>query len=427
MTLAINPQFAVSPKPVLSAAIPGAEPNAESRGGFQKHLNQSLQRDHDASSAEGSAIDGGTSHRREEKAARKRRIAEDLAAPVTAQLAERQLIHLPAGSIISLDASPETEVESPDQPEPDADCTTGAAAILLTSALSDAGSKVNVEAAKFGMAAGTPPVAGPAVRQAEDRPLAGASPSATMAEAGSGKQDELAFAARVEPASAAAQADTPAARPFRMALKPESINRVSTEDKFREPKEVSDPTPNQAPRLTSFETIPTPDAAPPMDPRVENPPEVARIDMPAPSQSRNVTPLRDLSVQLGQATDQRVEVRLAQRGGELRVTVSTPNLDLARGLRQGIPEVVGRLSESGFRTETWHPGATATAVTAAAEASNASSDFQRQDPQGRSGAHHQDQQQQRGQQHTDRPKWLEELEGRFSNRESRGELHGFSN
>jgi hypothetical protein len=423
VTLAINRQSAVSPKPVYPAAIAGGEADAKSSGGFQKHLDQSLQSRHDTSPAEGGAVADDAPRTPEEKAGRKRKIAENLAAPVTAQpAADRQLIPMPAGCILTLDMAPETEVESANRAETDADSAAGAITTLPLLALSDAGSKAKTEAARSGMATATPPVAGTAIRQAEAKPNAGSS-SVNAEGTGGGKPDELAFAARVQPVDAAARADTAAAPPLRTASKTESIAKAGTEDKVREPLKGSGRIESPTPRLNLFEPTPTQDATP----RVENTPEVVRADMPVLSPSKSVAPLRDLSVQMGQAADQRVEVRLTQRGSELHVTVSTANLDLSRGLRQGIPEVVTRLSESGFRTETWHPGATATAVTAATEAGNASSDFQRQDPQSRGGTHQQDQQQQRGQQHTDRPKWLEELEDRFSNRESRGDSHGFSN
>ena len=54
---------------------------------------------------------------------------------------------------------------------------------------------------------------------------------------------------------------------------------------------------------------------------------------------------------------QRVEVRLMERGGEVHVAVRTPDAHLADSLREDLPALSSRLTESGFRTETWRPGA----------------------------------------------------------------------
>jgi hypothetical protein len=55
--------------------------------------------------------------------------------------------------------------------------------------------------------------------------------------------------------------------------------------------------------------------------------------------------------------DHRIEVRLSERGGEVRVAVRTPDDHLAGALREDLPALSSRLSESGFRSETWHPAA----------------------------------------------------------------------
>jgi hypothetical protein len=50
-----------------------------------------------------------------------------------------------------------------------------------------------------------------------------------------------------------------------------------------------------------------------------------------------------------------VEVRVSERGGELRVAVHSPDRELARGLQTGLSELTARLSRSGYSTTTWHP------------------------------------------------------------------------
>jgi hypothetical protein len=54
--------------------------------------------------------------------------------------------------------------------------------------------------------------------------------------------------------------------------------------------------------------------------------------------------------------DQRVEVRVADRGGELHVAVRTPSQSLAGSLRGDLPALAARLESAGLHTETWHAG-----------------------------------------------------------------------
>jgi hypothetical protein len=65
---------------------------------------------------------------------------------------------------------------------------------------------------------------------------------------------------------------------------------------------------------------------------------------------------RDIRLEIG-GGDHRVEVRLMERGGEVHVDVRTPDTHLASTLREDLPALSSRLAESGFRTDTWHPGA----------------------------------------------------------------------
>jgi hypothetical protein len=66
------------------------------------------------------------------------------------------------------------------------------------------------------------------------------------------------------------------------------------------------------------------------------------------------TPARDIQLQLNQG-EQRVDVRLTERGGEVHVAVRTPDTELAGSLRDDLPRLSARLEQTGFRAETWHP------------------------------------------------------------------------
>jgi hypothetical protein len=53
---------------------------------------------------------------------------------------------------------------------------------------------------------------------------------------------------------------------------------------------------------------------------------------------------------------QRAAVRLVERAGEVHIAVRTPDAHLAADLRQDLPTLAAKLEQTGFRTETWHPG-----------------------------------------------------------------------
>jgi hypothetical protein len=91
----------------------------------------------------------------------------------------------------------------------------------------------------------------------------------------------------------------------------------------------------------------TPDApeqtAKPSDPPAE----------PAPTAAAH-----DIKLQVGEEGGTHVEVRLTERGGDVMVSVRTPDSHLAGELRADLPALSSRLEQSGYRTETWQPIAT---------------------------------------------------------------------
>jgi hypothetical protein len=64
--------------------------------------------------------------------------------------------------------------------------------------------------------------------------------------------------------------------------------------------------------------------------------------------------VRDIQFAL-HSPDRRVEVRLVERAGEVRVDVRTPDTRLAAELRSDLPALSARLESAGFRTEAWRP------------------------------------------------------------------------
>ena len=51
----------------------------------------------------------------------------------------------------------------------------------------------------------------------------------------------------------------------------------------------------------------------------------------------------------------RVDVRLTDRGGELHVSVKSADVNLAQNLQDHMPELTSRLEQQKFQTEVWMP------------------------------------------------------------------------
>ena len=64
----------------------------------------------------------------------------------------------------------------------------------------------------------------------------------------------------------------------------------------------------------------------------------------------------DLRLAVG-GGDERVEIRVAERSGEIHVAVRTPDPRLAGSLRDDLPTLTSRLEAAGLHTETWRPAA----------------------------------------------------------------------
>jgi len=118
--------------------------------------------------------------------------------------------------------------------------------------------------------------------------------------------------------------------------------------------------------------------------------------------------VHNISLRLSNAEQGSVQVRLSERAGELHVSVRTPDTGLTRGLRDGLPDLMGRLQVSGYRADTWQPGG---------NGSHAGQD-RGQDAAGHGSSHErngggsQQQSSPEQQQHQDEqtPQWVRELE-----------------
>jgi hypothetical protein len=84
-------------------------------------------------------------------------------------------------------------------------------------------------------------------------------------------------------------------------------------------------------------------------------PPVRAESQPLPEPAPAAGAVRDIQIRVNQG-GQHVDVRLTERGGEVHVSVRTPDAQLAGTLREDLPVLSAKLEQSGFRAETWRPG-----------------------------------------------------------------------
>src|SRR5208283_2042420 len=76
-----------------------------------------------------------------------------------------------------------------------------------------------------------------------------------------------------------------------------------------------------------------------------------------PDEPIRTAPAHEIKLQVAGDGEQRVEVRISERGGDVFVAVRTPDSRLAGDLRQNLPALASRLEQSGYHATTWQPGA----------------------------------------------------------------------
>jgi hypothetical protein len=99
------------------------------------------------------------------------------------------------------------------------------------------------------------------------------------------------------------------------------------------------------PSTPDFEVQPTVSPAPSS---VVRAPAVVPAAPAAPPASR------DVSLHLT-SSGSSVDIRMAEHAGEIKVTVHTPDHDLANFLRTDLPDLVGKLRQGGVQAEVWRP------------------------------------------------------------------------
>ncbi len=181
--------------------------------------------------------------------------------------------------------------------------------------------------------------------------------------AGTSDRDEVAFALQVKPMStpeAAAEGQTHASPPDG----PDHISAHTGRERRADEAPVEGDGPGAG--ATAGKTIPqlSPDAQLKAEPAPQRPPAADAkpvrpqdaMDRPAEAEALKAPLARDLKFEVT-GGQQRVEVRLSDRGGEVKMTVRTADEPLANTLRENLPSLSARLAESGFKSEAWHPAA----------------------------------------------------------------------
>jgi hypothetical protein len=102
----------------------------------------------------------------------------------------------------------------------------------------------------------------------------------------------------------------------------------------------------------------TPDTSEAAEPTPAIEPKAPAPKVATPSRQTPAAPpiARDIRLEVG-SPDRKVEVRLVERAGEVRVAVRTPDDRLAEGLREQLPQLSSRLEQSGFHADEWRAAA----------------------------------------------------------------------
>lgn len=97
----------------------------------------------------------------------------------------------------------------------------------------------------------------------------------------------------------------------------------------------------------------------------------AAIAEPAPTPSLRS---QNIDLKIPGADNSQVDVRVSQRAGDVQVTVRTPDGELAQSLRQHLPELSDRLSQSGASGNIWQPQSAQAANTGGSDTDSRSAD-----------------------------------------------------
>jgi hypothetical protein len=160
--------------------------------------------------------------------------------------------------------------------------------------------------------------------------------------------------------------------------------------------------------------------------KTSNAPSTATMVSAAPEPAPSPAPVRDLSLRLTSATNEQVDIKVQDKGGQLSVAVHSNSPELSADLRQQVGDLVTKLDRAGIHTEIEKPGGPALS----AQSSGQSSEGQGQEFSGQNQQQRDDQrepnreepkQQGSGRASSGRqPEWLHTMNGILSTGEREG-------
>jgi hypothetical protein len=134
--------------------------------------------------------------------------------------------------------------------------------------------------------------------------------------------------------------------------------------------------------------------AKPRESAPDSPPPAAATEPAAAPEAPKPAAAHDIKLELAGQGDRRVEVRVSERAGDMRIEVRTPDSGLAGDLREDLPALATKLEQTGFRAEAWHPAGTAERQLAAEAAPGPASQNSERQPGQNGGQRQRDPQQQ---------------------------------
>ncbi len=258
-----------------------------------------------------------------------------------------------------------------------------------------------------------------------------AAPPMVTAAGPQAQSQEMAFATRVQPVQSTEHSALPAEMASAGAVASASKKVVAAD------AETAPSADAHTPLATAITTVePRAELATTSSPAAHAAPATHSAEPPAdPAENltKATTPLKDISLQVNQPGNERVDIRVVQQGNEVHVSVHSGDSSLTSGLRQGLSELQSKLEETGYRSEMWRPGASA--PVAAAPASQESGNHPRGgDGQPQQGGSQQDSgrrnqnQSNRNQsnQNQSSPRWVEALKSSVGEEKSSGGFYGFT-
>jgi hypothetical protein len=160
---------------------------------------------------------------------------------------------------------------------------------------------------------------------------------------------------------------------------------------------AADPAPRSVPVPEAPSIQPQGREGSPQKPPILHPePAEVTTEFPKPAPAAH-----DIRLQLT-GPEQRVEVRMVERGGDVHVAVRTSDSGLAGALRQDLPALSARLEQSGFHAESWHTGSPAPPRQTLTESSPGASPQDQQKQSGQERGREEDRQSSRHQQNQHR-------------------------